>query len=55
MPTPEPWSLHPQLARDTVAIGDLALSRVLVAKDANRQFIAGDELFDKYRLSMVVP
>jgi diadenosine tetraphosphate (Ap4A) HIT family hydrolase len=31
----EPWSLHPQLARDTVVIGDLALSRVLVANDAN--------------------
>jgi diadenosine tetraphosphate (Ap4A) HIT family hydrolase len=31
----EPWSLHPQLARDTVTIGDLALSRVLVANDAN--------------------
>lgn len=29
------WSLHPQLADDTVAIGDLALSRVLVSKDAN--------------------
>ena len=39
MPTPEsspePWSLHPQLARDAVAIGALALSHVLVAKDAN--------------------
>src|SRR5262245_58780331 len=35
MPAPESWSLHPQLARDTVAIGDLALSRVLVANDAN--------------------
>ena len=35
MSTPEPWSLHPQLARDTVAIGDLALSRVLVVNDAN--------------------
>jgi diadenosine tetraphosphate (Ap4A) HIT family hydrolase len=29
------WSLHPQLARDTVALGDLALSRVLVIQDAN--------------------
>lgn len=29
------WSLHPQLARDTVAVGDLALSRVLLANDAN--------------------
>jgi diadenosine tetraphosphate (Ap4A) HIT family hydrolase len=35
VPTPETWSLHPQLARDTVAIGDLALSRVLVVNDAN--------------------
>src|SRR5262245_7275407 len=35
VPMPEPWSLHPQLARDTVAIGDLALSRVLVVNDAN--------------------
>ena len=35
MPTPEPWSLHPQLARDSNAIGDLALSRVLVVNDAN--------------------
>jgi diadenosine tetraphosphate (Ap4A) HIT family hydrolase len=29
------WSLHPQLLRDTVDMGDLALSRVLVIKDAN--------------------
>lgn len=29
------WSLHPQLADDTVAIGDLPLGRVLVSKDAN--------------------
>ena len=35
LPTAEPWSLHPQLARDTVAIGDLALSRLLVVNDAN--------------------
>jgi diadenosine tetraphosphate (Ap4A) HIT family hydrolase len=35
LPTSEPWSLHPQLARDTIAIGDLALSRVLVVNDAN--------------------
>jgi diadenosine tetraphosphate (Ap4A) HIT family hydrolase len=35
--TPEPlsWELHPQLARDTVNIGDLPLSRVLVIDDAN--------------------
>jgi len=35
---PEPaatWSLHPQLARDTKAIGDLPLSRVLISTDAN--------------------
>lgn len=30
-----PWSLHPQLAADTVPVGDLALTRVLLAKDAN--------------------
>ena len=30
-----PWSLHPQLAKDTIDIGDLPLSRVLVIKDAN--------------------
>ncbi len=29
------WSLHPQLAQDTVPVGDLALSRLLLAKDAN--------------------
>ena len=29
------WSLHPQLARDTVPLGDLALSRVLAMNDAN--------------------
>jgi diadenosine tetraphosphate (Ap4A) HIT family hydrolase len=29
------WSLHPQLAADTVAVGDLALSRLLLTKDAN--------------------
>jgi len=29
------WSLHPQLAADTVTVGDLALSRVLLANDAN--------------------
>ena len=29
------WSLHPQLANDTVPVGDLALSRVLLANDAN--------------------
>jgi len=29
------WSLHPQLARDTIVLGDLTLSRVLIIKDAN--------------------
>ena len=29
------WSLHPQLAKDTIDIGDLPLSRVLVIRDAN--------------------
>jgi diadenosine tetraphosphate (Ap4A) HIT family hydrolase len=29
------WTLHPQLAADTVPVGDLALSRVLLANDAN--------------------
>jgi diadenosine tetraphosphate (Ap4A) HIT family hydrolase len=29
------WSLHPQLLADTVAVGDLALSRVLLTNDAN--------------------
>jgi diadenosine tetraphosphate (Ap4A) HIT family hydrolase len=29
------FTLHPQLALDTVPIGDLALSRVLLANDAN--------------------
>jgi len=32
---PPPWELHPQLARDTINIGDLPLSRVLVVNDAN--------------------
>jgi diadenosine tetraphosphate (Ap4A) HIT family hydrolase len=29
------FTLHPQLAADTVAVGDLALCRVLLSKDAN--------------------
>lgn len=33
--TPQGWSLHPQLAADTVLVGDLALARVLLANDAN--------------------
>ncbi|MBS0530203.1 MAG: HIT family protein [Proteobacteria bacterium] len=32
---PADWSLHPQLQKDTIDIGDLPLSRVLVIKDAN--------------------
>ncbi len=35
MPASSPWTLHPQLEKDTVNIGDLPLSRVLVIKDAN--------------------
>ena len=31
----EDWSLHPQLVRDTIELGDLALSRVMIIKDAN--------------------
>ena len=35
-PTPSrQWTLHPQLERDTVNMGDLPLSRVLVINDAN--------------------
>ena len=30
-----PFTLHPQLERDTVPVGDLALSRVLLMNDAN--------------------
>ena len=29
------WALHPQLERDTVPIGDLALCRALLIDDAN--------------------
>ena len=29
------WSLHPQLAQDTVPVGDLPLARVLLTNDAN--------------------
>ncbi len=29
------WSLHPQLKKDTIDIGDLPLSRVLTIRDAN--------------------
>jgi diadenosine tetraphosphate (Ap4A) HIT family hydrolase len=34
MPTPT-WTLDPQLERDTAAIGDLTLARVLAMNDAN--------------------
>jgi diadenosine tetraphosphate (Ap4A) HIT family hydrolase len=30
-----PWTLHPQLEGDTSAVGDLPLSRLLLANDAN--------------------
>jgi diadenosine tetraphosphate (Ap4A) HIT family hydrolase len=33
------WSLHPQLQRDTIDIGDLPLSRVLIINDANYPWI----------------
>jgi diadenosine tetraphosphate (Ap4A) HIT family hydrolase len=33
--TPSSWVLHPQLDADTVLVGELALSRLLLAKDAN--------------------
>jgi diadenosine tetraphosphate (Ap4A) HIT family hydrolase len=29
------WTLHPQLAKDSVPLGDFPLSRVLLANDAN--------------------
>jgi len=36
MPSDAPaWSLHPQLNKDTIDIGDLPLCRVLVIKDAH--------------------
>jgi len=36
LPMPPPaWTLHPGLARDTVVLGDLPLSRVLLVDDAN--------------------
>jgi diadenosine tetraphosphate (Ap4A) HIT family hydrolase len=36
---PNVWSLHPQLAQDTVPVGDLTLSRVLLANDANYRWL----------------
>ena len=35
MATEQKWELHPQLAQDTLALGDLQLSRVLLSRDAN--------------------
>src|SRR6185437_17108024 len=36
MPSDDPaWSLHPQLKKDTIDIGDLPLCRVLVIQDAH--------------------
>lgn len=36
IPTPPPaWELHPQLDKDTTALGDLPLSRVVIINDAN--------------------
>lgn len=32
---PTKWSLHPRLAKDTINIGDLPLSQVLIIQDAN--------------------
>jgi len=36
---PSNWSLHPQLARDTAPVGDLALARVLAMNDANYPWV----------------
>jgi diadenosine tetraphosphate (Ap4A) HIT family hydrolase len=33
--TESTWTLHPQLAQDTVPVGDLALARLLLANDGN--------------------
>jgi diadenosine tetraphosphate (Ap4A) HIT family hydrolase len=36
LPEPPPtWTLHPQLANDTISVGDLPLARVLLMNDAN--------------------
>ena len=34
MNQPSEWELHPQLAQDTLLVGDLALSQVLASRDA---------------------
>ena len=36
---PMDWALHPQLARDTVPIGDLTLCRALLINDVNYPWI----------------
>jgi diadenosine tetraphosphate (Ap4A) HIT family hydrolase len=36
---PTEWSLHPQLERDTVPVGDLKLSRILLINDANYPWV----------------
>ncbi len=33
------WSLHPQLERDTISLGDLSLTRVLLMNDANYPWV----------------
>jgi diadenosine tetraphosphate (Ap4A) HIT family hydrolase len=33
------WALHPQLEADTVPVGELALSRLLLIKDANYPWV----------------
>src|ERR687890_831446 len=35
MAADQKWELHPQLAQDTLALGDLQLSRVLLSRDSN--------------------
>lgn len=44
------WSLHPQLANDTIGVGDLPLSRVLIIKDSNYPWLLlvprRNEVFD---------
>ncbi len=40
MSSPAPaWSPHPQLARDTASVGDLALARVLAMNDASYPWV----------------
>jgi diadenosine tetraphosphate (Ap4A) HIT family hydrolase len=39
MDSPSSWTLHPQLEGDTCAVGDLPLSRLLLANDANYRWL----------------